>query len=190
VAAAGVDPSAQSAGAAMQTAPAVAGVPDTASGTLATPATSTALQPQTSTLDAGELPQRLGERLRWLIDDGVQEARLQLHPADLGSIDIRVRVDDVGTAHVWFAAEHPAARAALETALPQLRERFASDGLDLQSSAVSAQGRGWDSQGQSPSSARFAGVSATAVDDTAETVHSTAASSRSAVHDGLIDRYA
>ncbi len=81
-------------------------------------------------LDGPDAAVRLGERLRWLSEAGVQEARLQLHPRELGSIDVRIRVEQQ-TASVWFGADHPAARAALEASLPQLRERMAADGLQL-----------------------------------------------------------
>ena len=82
--------------------------------------------------DAGT---RLGERLRWLHEAGVQEARMQLHPRELGSVDIRIRIEGQN-ANVWFGAEHAGARAALESALPQLRERLAADGLSLSQAQV------------------------------------------------------
>lgn len=82
---------------------------------------------------------RLGERLRWLRDSGVQEARLQLHPRELGSVDIRIRIEGQG-ASVWFGADHPGARAALEASLPQLRDRLAGEGLQLAQASVGSQG--------------------------------------------------
>ncbi len=81
---------------------------------------------------------RLGERLRWLTESGVQEARMQLHPRELGSVDIRIRIEGQG-ASVWFGADHPGARAALEASLPQLRERLASEGLQLSQTEVGSQ---------------------------------------------------
>ncbi len=96
------------------------------------------------TLDSAELPQRLGDQVQWLTNSGIQEARLQLHPRDLGTIDVQVRIEARGGASVWFAAEHPATRAALEAALPQLRERFTADGLALGQAQVSAQTSGWN----------------------------------------------
>ena len=81
---------------------------------------------------------RLGERLRWLRDSGVQEARLQLHPRELGSVDIRIRIEGQG-ASVWFGADHPGARAALEASLPQLRDRLAGEGLQLAQASVGSQ---------------------------------------------------
>ncbi len=78
---------------------------------------------------------RLGERLRWLHEAGVQEAQIKLHPRELGSVDIRIRIEGQN-ANVWFGAEHAGARAALEAALPQLRERLAADGLALSQAQV------------------------------------------------------
>lgn len=98
---------------------------------------------------------RLGERLRWLREAGVQEARLQLHPRELGSVDIRIRIEGQG-ASVWFGAEHPGARAALEATLPQLRERLASEGLQLSQASVGSQMQDSGSRQQQPGSNRDA----------------------------------
>lgn len=146
------------------------------------------------TLDPTELPQRLVERVQWLNVNGLQEARLQLHPQDLGTINVQVRVEG-GAASVWFAAEHPAARAALEATLPQLRERLQGDGLALNQAQVSTQTGGWNfgSSGQSSerdsqrgnSSARFSSRG----DDLAVGEVRASAGQRAIVHVGLIDRY-
>ena len=142
------------------------------------------------TLDGADLSSRLGERLQWLAGNGVQEARLQLHPRDLGSIDVQIRIEPRG-ASVWFAAEHPAARSALEATLPQLRERFAADGLALGQAQVSAQTSAW-TQGESSRQAwrnPFApadGRAATGFDDEAES----APARLPVLHVGLVDRYA
>ena len=90
---------------------------------------------------------RLGERLRWLTESGVQEARMQLHPRELGSVDIRIRIEGQG-ASVWFGADHPGARAALEATLPQLRERLASEGLQLTQTSVGSQTQQQDGRQQ------------------------------------------
>lgn len=143
-------------------------------------------------LDSPDLPAQLGERLHWLAGNGVQEARLQLHPHDLGSIDVQIRIEARG-ASVWFAADHAAARGALESALPQLRERFAADGLQLGQAQVSAQSSAWtfgDSSRQSarayaPNAAFGTGSGASDDEDIA------AAPARLPVlHVGLVDRYA
>lgn len=57
-----------------------------------------------------------------------QEARIELHPQELGAMLIRIHFND-GVPQVQFAAENPQARAALQAALPQLQQMFASAGL-------------------------------------------------------------
>jgi flagellar hook-length control protein FliK len=64
------------------------------------------------------------------VRDGKTEARLTLHPADLGPIDVRIRVEE-GAASLQFDARHPETRQAIEAALPRLREMLADGGLQL-----------------------------------------------------------
>lgn len=142
------------------------------------------------TLDSPDLPVQLGERLHWLAGNGVQEARLQLHPRDLGSIDVQIRIEARG-ASVWFAADHPAARTALESALPQLRERFAADGLQLGQAQVSAQTSAWTFGDSSREPARpFTPGPATASADAADDALDPAPARVPVLHIGLVDRYA
>jgi flagellar hook-length control protein FliK len=88
------------------------------------------------------LADTLKQRVAWLIDDSgpdpVQEARIALHPRELGHIEVRVRLAGDG-AEVVFSAQHPAARSALESSLPRLRELFAADGLSLAQAQVGSQ---------------------------------------------------
>ncbi|WP_295680543.1 flagellar hook-length control protein FliK [uncultured Nevskia sp.] len=142
-------------------------------------------------LDGPDAAVRLGERLRWLSEAGVQEARLQLHPRELGSIDVRIRVEQQ-TASVWFGADHPAARAALEASLPQLRERMAADGLQLGQAQIGgsaqfqSQEREAGGQGRPGAPSRSA-VSGSLVDEPIPGNDLLAAAV--ARHRGLIDRY-
>lgn len=134
---------------------------------------------------------RLGERLRWLSEAGVQEARLQLHPRELGSIDVRIRVEQQ-TASVWFGTDHPAARAALEASLPQLRERMAADGLQLGQAQIGgsaqfqSQQREANGQGR-PGSPSWSAAPASLANEPAPGNDRLAAAVIR--HRGLIDRY-
>ena len=74
--------------------------------------------------------QALGERLAWLVQEGRHDARIKLHPAELGSIDIRLSVDGEAT-RVSLSSPHAAVRDALEQALPRLRELLGHGGFDL-----------------------------------------------------------
>jgi flagellar hook-length control protein FliK len=80
--------------------------------------------------DAGSFAEGLGERLLALGGDGLQTARLRLHPETLGPLEVRIRVDG-GQADVWFGTQQGQARDAIEGTLPRLREMFAAQGLEL-----------------------------------------------------------
>lgn len=110
-------------------------------------------------LDGRDAALRLGERLRWLTESGVQEARMQLHPRELGSVDIRIRIEGQG-ASVWFGADHPAARAAIEATLPQLRQQLAAEGLALGQAEVGGQGSSSGERGTGQSSGQSSGQGA------------------------------
>jgi flagellar hook-length control protein FliK len=85
------------------------------------------LQP---TADPELFSSSLSNRLMMMSQDGVQSARLKLHPENLGPLDVRIQVEEDG-ARVWFAAQHGQTREALEAAIPRLRELFADQGLQL-----------------------------------------------------------
>lgn len=148
-------------------------------------------------LDGPDAAIRLGERLRWLSEAGVQEARLQLHPKELGAIDIRIRVEHQ-TASVWFGADHPAARAALEATLPQLRERLAADGLQLGQAEVGSQSQSpaqgqsnrQGSAGEGQSGAQLRGRAPGDSDERAAAVPASERLAAVVRHRGLVDRYA
>lgn len=80
----------------------------------------------------GEIVEPLAEQIVWITDSaklqagGLQEARINLHPAELGSLQIRVQIDSNGNAKVLFDVETPQARQAIESSLPQLRELLSS----------------------------------------------------------------
>ncbi|MEO8297174.1 MAG: flagellar hook-length control protein FliK [Burkholderiales bacterium] len=71
-----------------------------------------------------------------LVRDGVHEARLQLNPAELGPLAVRISVTD-GAAHIDIAAAHAATRELLQAGLPALADALRADGLTLASSQVS-----------------------------------------------------
>jgi flagellar hook-length control protein FliK len=72
----------------------------------------------------------LGDRLLTLAGPGTHSARLKLHPENLGTLDIEIKISD-STAQVWFGAQHSQTRDAIEASLPQLREMFAEQGIRL-----------------------------------------------------------
>lgn len=77
----------------------------------------------------------LGLRLNLMAERGQHSASLRLSPEHLGPLEIRIAVQD-DKASVWFGAAHADTRAAIEQALPRLRELFVSQGLTLADTGV------------------------------------------------------
>jgi flagellar hook-length control protein FliK len=78
----------------------------------------------------------LGTQLTWMTQKGLETGSLRVSPEHLGPVEVKISVQN-GDASVWFGANHPDTRAALEQALPRLREMFASQGMTLTDSGVS-----------------------------------------------------
>ncbi len=78
----------------------------------------------------------LAGRIAWIAREDLQSASIRLSPEHLGPLDVQVSVRD-GDAIVSFAASHADTRAALEQALPKLRELLAAQGLTLAGANVS-----------------------------------------------------
>jgi len=77
----------------------------------------------------------VGSRVIMMAEAGKHTASLKLSPEHLGPLEINITVQD-DKASVWFGAAHADTRAAIETALPRLREMFASQGLSLADAGV------------------------------------------------------
>jgi len=77
----------------------------------------------------------LGTRVVMMTESGNHTASLKLSPEHLGPLEINITVRD-DKASVWFGAAHADTRAAIETALPRLREMFESQGLSLADAGV------------------------------------------------------
>jgi len=71
--------------------------------------------------------------------EGGRHLTLRLHPASLGSIEVKVSTEE-GGARVQFHAQHAGVREAMEAAMPRLREMFHSSGMNLLEASVSRDG--------------------------------------------------
>lgn len=85
-------------------------------------------------------PADLAQSIVVAVQDGLQEAQIELHPAELGSVHIRIRVED-DKASLVFTVQHPQAREAVQTALPQLHLQLNNQGLQLADTQVFSQAR-------------------------------------------------
>jgi flagellar hook-length control protein FliK len=82
-------------------------------------------------------PDALGERVTWMVREGIQGAELTLHPQELGPIRIELSLDGAA-ASIGVIAANAETRSAIEQALPRLREMLAGQGLHLGGAAVDA----------------------------------------------------
>lgn len=117
-------------------------------GVSTTAAAASGAQPMTNALPFDSLPalepltnreawaQGLGERLIVMAGRGMQSATLRLQPEHLGSIEVRIQVDEDGSAQVLFSAHQAPTREALENAIPRLRDLFSDQGLNLMQANV------------------------------------------------------
>jgi flagellar hook-length control protein FliK len=84
---------------------------------------------------AGELAARVTTFVR----DGFEQARLQLNPAEMGPVDVRIQIDGDG-ARIVFAADQASTRQWLEQALPTLAGSLREAGLTLAGGGVFERG--------------------------------------------------
>jgi flagellar hook-length control protein FliK len=80
--------------------------------------------------DGADFGADLGERISWQLQQGIGEATIELHPAELGALTVRIETQ-AQQAQVHILAAEPAARALLSQCLPQLRELLGASGLTL-----------------------------------------------------------
>lgn len=81
--------------------------------------------------------QELGSKVKMLIGNEASSAELVLTPPHLGRIEVQLSVTADQTSATFVAAT-PAAREALEQALPKLREFLADAGINLSQASVGA----------------------------------------------------
>ena len=85
--------------------------------------------------------QDLGQQVAWLGGQDIKQARIRLHPEELGSLDVSVSVTQ-GRVDVVFSAQHPGAVSAVQQSLPQLDQMLARHGLSLGHAEVGQHDRG------------------------------------------------
>ena len=85
--------------------------------------------------------QELGQQVAWLGGQNIKQARIRLHPEELGSLDVQVSLSH-GRVDVVFSAQHPGAVAAVQQSLPQLDHMLAQHGLSLGHAEVGQHDRG------------------------------------------------
>ncbi|BCX69938.1 flagellar hook-length control protein FliK [Pseudomonas izuensis] len=95
-------------------------------------------------------------RVMYLSSANLKAADIQLQPAELGRLDIRVNMVPDQQTQVTFMSAHPGVREALDGQMHRLRDMFAQQGMGQVDVNVSDQSRG-SQQGQEQAQQRQSG---------------------------------
>ena len=117
----------------------------------ATPKTANALPPATNTplaMHQSGWTEEVVNRVMYLSSANLKSAEIQLQPAELGRLDIKVNMTADQQAQVSFMSGHAVVREALESQSGRLREMFAQQGMGQVDVSVSDQSRGQEQQQQ------------------------------------------
>ncbi|HEX6722118.1 MAG TPA: flagellar hook-length control protein FliK, partial [Burkholderiaceae bacterium] len=106
----------------------------------------------------------LGAQVALWVKDGVQEARLQLHPAELGPVSVQIAIEGQA-AHVDFTAAVAATRDSIEQSLPALAAALRESGFTLAGGGVFGGRPGHDSGRDRATEGRGPGTRGTAAID-------------------------
>jgi len=138
-------------------------------------------------VDSADWPDAVGNRVVWMSGRDESRAELILTPPNLGKLEISLTVTgDTTTAH--FTAATPAAREALEQAMPRLREMLEQAGVTLADSNVNTAPQ--DQPGERGNGRHFAGGRATAGGEMMIENVGTSAGRWIAHGEGMIDTFA
>ena len=80
----------------------------------------------------------LGQKVTWLATQRSQSAELHLNPAQLGPLEVSLKLNG-DQATLQFTSAHAAVRDAIEQSLPRLRDMLAESGISLGNTTVSDQ---------------------------------------------------
>lgn len=164
----------------------------------ATPKTANAVPVnQPITMNQSGWTEEVVNRVMYLSSANLKAADIQLQPAELGRLDIRVNMVPDQQTQVTFMSAHPSVREALDGQMHRLREMFAQQGMGQVDVNVSDQSRGWQGQGQeqaqqgqggrtSANGGRLDGMD----EELAPTVAEVAATATSVIGSSAVDYYA
>ncbi|MET1078184.1 MAG: flagellar hook-length control protein FliK [Pseudomonas sp.] len=126
-----------------------------------TPAQRSALIPGLPVpMQQGAWSEAVVDKVMWLSSQNLKSAEIQLDPAELGRLEVRISVNQEQT-QVSFASPHAQVREALEGQMHRLRELFTQQGMNQLDVSVSDQSlsRGWQGQGNEGGERRSGGGS-------------------------------
>lgn len=78
----------------------------------------------------------MSQKVAWLARDGGHTAHIRLDPPELGSLTVKISVDNDANTQVSFLAATPQSRDLLESQMSRLRDMLAQQGMDLSKADV------------------------------------------------------
>jgi flagellar hook-length control protein FliK len=138
-----------------------------------------------ASVDSSDFAQGLTDRVSWMVDNGLNGARLQVNPPQLGPIELRISVQG-DHAQVWMSTHSEVTRDALESSSPKLREMLSAQGFGQVSVDISQR----SFQDRSAYSQPYERTSSTDRSAAAATAISTTTGSTPRTSLGALDAYA
>ncbi|MFV3406095.1 flagellar hook-length control protein FliK [Pseudomonas sp. NY15463] len=111
-------------------------------------------------MNQGAWTEGLVNRVMYLSSQNLKSADIQLEPAELGRLDIRVNVAADQSTQIHFVSGHAGVRDALDSQVYRLRELFAQQGLSQPDVSVADQSRGQQQQQAQQQGSNLSGVAA------------------------------
>ena len=97
---------------------------------LARTETVNAMEAPSADLHGGHFDEDIGDAVRWMADQKIGHAHIKVTPNDLGTVEIRLRLDG-DRVHADFSSAQAEVRQALENSLPRLRDMLGQHGFQL-----------------------------------------------------------
>lgn len=88
--------------------------------------------------DSAQFGDELGAKVVWMTDQKIGHAELRLSPADLGVVDVKLKLDG-DQISADFHAHRAETREAIDSSIPKLRELLSQQGLQLAHAGVGGQ---------------------------------------------------
>lgn len=100
----------------------------------------------TSQLGSEAWQQQLSQHMLFFSRQGVSQAQIRLHPEELGSLNVHLRIED-NQAVMHFVSPHSHVRAAMESMMPVLRSALQESGIHLAQGSVGQENLNHQSDG-------------------------------------------
>ncbi|MEJ2790817.1 MULTISPECIES: flagellar hook-length control protein FliK [unclassified Pseudoxanthomonas] len=139
-----------------------------------------AMEAPSADLHGGHFDEDVADAVRWMADQKIGHAHIKVTPNDLGTVEIRLRLDG-DRVHADFTSAQADVRQALENSLPKLRDMLGQHGFQLAHADVGQQ-HAPPSHGGTAQHGESAADTSDAAAETPRTVRMTAR--------GLVDAYA